>query len=309
MIRSFLRRLIKGKHNFLESQRYNFPVQEAGPGRDALVTVKAMRSDHPSAIILHGVMPRSGTVFASELLGQHPDLFAYPLGTWEFPFLRLKGDIQIVYEKYVSNHPVDREQITENDFLMLFSSSLISHLYRAVPDNRRMLLKIPLAEYLPYFYTAFPYENLIVLMRDGRDVVSSTIKTWPNYSFVDVCKWWNNSARLIIHCNRRFTGQSNYCFARYEDVVKDPMAFILAVCNRFGLEKNRYPFEKINDLPLYGSSVERAGKKVSWAPVEKPKGFNPIGRWSDWSAGQKRIFKKIAGQTLLDLDYCQDLNW
>jgi len=254
-------------------------------------------------------MPRSGTVFASELLSQHPDLFTYPLGTWEFPFLRLKGDVQGLYEKYLHGFPVDPEQVSGDDFLALFSASMIARLYASVPDGRRMLLKIPNVEYLPYFYTAFPCENLILLIRDGRDVVSSTLKTWPTFSFVDVCNWWNKSARLMIQCNERFSGRPNYYFARYEAVVKNPAEFVQGVCQQFGLDPGRYAFEKVNDLPLYGSSTAGAGKNVNWGPTGKPKGFNPIGRWSTWSNGQKRTFKKIAGQTLLDLGYCDDLNW
>jgi hypothetical protein len=172
-----------------------------------------------------------------------------------------------------------------------------------------MLLKAPVSEYLPYFYTAFPFENLLVLMRDGRDVVTSTIKTWPQSSFLDVCRRWNYSARLILQCNQKFSGRSNYYYARYEDASKSSEEFVRAVCRQFGLDENRYPFDKIEALPLYGSSTERAGKEVSWSPMEKPKEFQSIGRWESWSASQKRAFKKIAGQTLIDLGYCADLNW
>jgi protein-tyrosine sulfotransferase len=309
MIKSFLRRVIKGRHSFLEPERYVFPLDGLDTGDEVLNTVRAMHRGRQPSIILHGVMPRSGTVFVSELLGRHPDLFAYPREIKEFPFLRLTGNVQALYDEYANSYPVDRKQISGNDFLALFGESVMAHLYTAVPDGCRVLLKIPNVEYLPYFFTVFPLDNLIVLMRDGRDVVNSALKTWPNYSIVDVCKWWNNSARLMLQCHKRFSGMPNYYFARYEDVVRDPAEFVRGICRQFELDDTRYPFDKIDSLPLFGSSVDHLGRNVSWKPMKKPENFNPVGRWSNWPVNWKRTFKKIAGQTLLDLGYCADLDW
>ena len=33
------------------------------------------------------------------------------------------------------------------------------------------------------FYDVFPHEQLLVLVRDGRDLLQSTLKTWPQLRF------------------------------------------------------------------------------------------------------------------------------
>ena len=309
MLKRFLRRLVTGPQAFLDPSRYVFPVEEPAATAEALQTVRTLRGSRPPAIILHGVMERSGTVFTGELLGLHADLCNYPREIYEFPFLRMSGDIFALHKEFISGYEHNRDKISQYDFLALSGLSMLAHLYAAAPAGHRMLLKVPNSERLPYFYAAFPFENLIVLMRDGRDVVTSTIRTWANLGFSDVCRRWNYSARLVLQCNQKFLGRPSYYYARYEDVSRSSEQFVRAVCRQFGLDEDRYPFDKINELPLLGSSTERPSKEVSWEPIQKPKEFQPIGRWKSWSEGQKRAFKKIAGQTLIDLGYCADLNW
>jgi protein-tyrosine sulfotransferase len=308
-LKTSLSRILGGREAFLDPKRYVFPVEEPAVGAEALQTARRMRGSRLPAIILHGVMQRSGTVFTGELLGLHPDLYSYPREVYEFPFLQMTGEILALHKDFVSAYENNRDKILQHDFLALTAAPLLAHLYAAAPIRQRMLLKVPNSEYLPYFYAAFPFENLLILMRDGRDVVTSTMRTWPNLNFIDVCRRWNYSARLILQCNKKFSDRPSYFYARYEDVSRSSDKFVRAVCRRFGLDEDRYPFEKINQLPVRGSSVYRPGDEVSWEAVERPKQFQTIGRWKSWSEGQKKTFKKICGQTLIDLGYCEDLNW
>ena len=78
---------------------------------------------------------------------------------------------------------------------------------------------------------------------------------------------------------------------------------------RFGLEVNRFPFEEIDTVAVHGSSSLKVEGKVVWDHVDRPKDFRPIGHWQNWSSGKKRTFKRIAGQALIDLGYCADLDW
>ena len=55
---------------------------------------KTLRGDHPPALIIHGVLPRSGTVYVGELLRAHPNLHPYPNQIWEMPLLRATPEIQ-----------------------------------------------------------------------------------------------------------------------------------------------------------------------------------------------------------------------
>jgi hypothetical protein len=47
----------------------------------------------------------------------------------------------------------------------------------------------------------FPEEHLLVLTRDGRDVVHSTVKTWPQILFPFACRRYRRSAEMDL-CHR-----------------------------------------------------------------------------------------------------------
>jgi hypothetical protein len=113
---------------------------------------------------------------------------------------------------------------------------------------------------------------------------------------------------MVLACHERYAGREGYWLTRYEDVVCDPVASAREACRRFGLDEDRYPFHEIDSILVHGSStMKQEGKLMGLVP--KPKDFNPIGRWRAWPAGKKRTFKRIAGQALIDLGYCDDLAW
>lgn len=270
-------------------------------------------------IVIHGIMPRSGTVYVGELLRRHPDLHAYPNNVWEAPFLqqtdhvlRMQRDFFLTYEQNVG-------KIGQHDFLPLFGAAFIAYLYSFVPEGKRMLLKVPGVHHLDRFFAAFPHEHLLLLVRDGRDVVHSTRKTWPQITFGMACRRWKRSARMVLACHQRYksdhskpsTGSSGRCYwlARFEDAVRDPAAFVRQACQRFGLDDDAYPFGDIDRLPVRGSTTLSQQRPVDWAPVDKPRDFDPIGHWQDWSWWRKWRFKRIAGQELIALGYCEDLDW
>lgn len=274
----------------------------------AFQTARVIRGEHrPPSIIVHGIMKRSGTVFTGELLGLHPDIHQHPNLIWETPFLALTGDVKRMQKDFFLLYQQNIGKIGENDFLPLFGASFIAYLYTMVPEDKRMLLKVPGVEYLDYFYDVFPHENILLLTRDGRDLVASTIKTWPQLRFADVCRRWANSAKMILRFKEAYKDQPGYWLARYEDAVHQPETFVREACEHFNLDPKRYPFEKMNNLPVIGSSTTRKQGGDTW--MKKTSGFNPIGRWQQWSVWRKMTFKRIAGQSLIDLGYCENLDW
>lgn len=140
--------------------------------------IQSRGKDKPPALIIHGVRHRSGTVFAGEILRLHPDLYAYPNEIWEIPFLKCSNDLLLFQDNFFEIYRPNKNKIGENDFQSIFGSAFISYLYSFAPEGKRLLLKTPWVENLNLFFTYFPNENLICLLRDGRDVVHSTIKTW-----------------------------------------------------------------------------------------------------------------------------------
>jgi protein-tyrosine sulfotransferase len=288
------------------------PAFDAGAVSDgALRAAETIRgSEHQPAIIIHGIMPRSGTVYVGELLRLHPDLYAYPNHVWEMPLLQLADDVRALQAKFLWAYRHNAGKLGDGDFLPLVGSAFLAYLSTFTPERKRMLLKVPGVHRLDDFYTMFPREHLLVLVRDGRDVVHSTLKTWPQLRFSFVCRRWRRSAEMVLACHQRYSQRGDgYWLARFEDAVRDPAAFVREACRRFGLDEGSYSFEEIRTIPVRGSSSNHEKGKVVWNPVDKPQGFKPVGRWQAWPTRKKRTFKRIAGQALMKLGYCEDLNW
>jgi protein-tyrosine sulfotransferase len=198
----------------------------------------------------------------------------------------------------------------EDDFLPLFGASLIAYLHSFVSEGKRVLVKIPDVQYLSYFYTVFPNEDILLLLRDGRDVVSSTMRTWPDKSFSNVCRQWDLSTKAMLEFrDKNKEIPSGFWMTRYEDVVRDPANFARIACEKFQLNQENFPFEKIKNISVRGSSSIKSEGKVTWNASEKPKGFNPVGRWQNWSKRRKKTFKDIAGETLIAAGYTDNQNW
>lgn len=262
--------------------------------------------ERPPAIMIHGVMKRSGTVYLGELLSLHPDVCGHPNQLWETPFLSLAGSIKSLQNEFFFEYEQNRGRMGGEDFLPILGASFVSYLYSFVPQGQKLLVKSPGVQYLNHFYSMFPHEHLLVLIRDGRDVVASTVKTWPQIRFSDACRRWDRSVKMILACHERYAGREGYWLARYEDAVRDPDSFVEEACRRFGLDPARYPFEKVKTLPVIGSSTTRK-QGESW--MKNKTGFKPIGRWQKWSTVRKWIFKAIAGESLKKLGYCPDHHW
>ncbi len=280
--------------------------------REAMEVARVIRGERPAALIIHGVMPRSGTVYTGELLRLHPDLHAYPNELWEVPFLELTGDILRTQEHFFRAYKQNIGRMGDKDFLPLFGASFMAYLYSFVPPGKRMLLKIPDVQYLNHFYAVFPHETPLLLLRDGRDLVASTINSWPGKRFDEVCQLWADSARMTLAFQRQYPREEyEYLTMKYEDVVSAPEAFVTAACEIYGLDRSIYPYDRIKGLPVRGSSTikKSRGDDVSWNPMDKPDDFRSVGHWKEWSPRQKKIFKRVAGQALIDMEYCSDLDW
>jgi protein-tyrosine sulfotransferase len=263
------------------------------------------------AIFIQGIMPRSGTVYVGELLRLHPSIYAYPNQIWEFPALTLTNDLNNLQKKFLVSYRFNQDKFEDNDFVTLFGAALMAYLHQSVPPHQRLLIKMPSVQYLNYFPAMFPYENLLILLRDGRDLVHSTLRTWRQLNFVQVCLRWNRSARIILTTIKQLEacGGTSYCLAKYEDALQKPEVFISEVCRRFDLDESHYPYERIQAIRVIGSSKLEKKGKVRWRHLDRPKDFKPLEYWKDWSLLRKVIFKAIAGKSLIELGYSRDINW
>ncbi len=91
---------------------------------------------------------------------------------------------------------------------------------------------------------------------------------------------------------------------RFEDLVERPEATVRSVCEHCSLDPDRFPYDRIDALPVRGSSaLAGSGGDVHWARVDKPEDFAPVERWHSWSPHLHRRFAELAGEQHRALGY------
>lgn len=254
-------------------------------------------------IFIHGIEQRSGTVYLGELLRLHPHVRAFPRDIWEIPFMQSIHHLVHFETDFINQYPQNENILKQTFFLQLFANAFLDFLKAGIENNKRILLKQPSVKNLSYFPVLFPRQNLIVLVRDGRDVVASKINTWPNIDFETACHTWNSGAEEILSCERVFREKDFYTRVHFESLVRDTRSTIESLLDRIKLPRNIYPFENLPKLPVRGSSETAKEGHPHWNPVVASTKFSPIARWANWTDRRKRCFAKIAGESMKLLGY------
>ena len=260
-------------------------------------------------IMLFGVMPRAGTVHVGELLSLHPGICPHPNRLWEVPFLENTSHLEAFQEGFFHGYEQNTERMGSDDFLALFGAAFVAYLHSFAPPDERLLVKETSMTALAQFPVVFPAEQLLLLLRDGRDLVASSVRTWPDMRFDDLCRRWASGAETMLDFVDQYP-RPDYWLVKFEDILDAPDAFIRDACRRFGLAVESYPFEAQKEAKVIGSSTMSAEGEVDWSQhLTAPEGFRPTGHWENWTAGQRRTFKRLAGPVLRRAGYAGDDAW
>jgi hypothetical protein len=151
-------------------------------------------------IFILGLMQRTGTVFLSDLLALHPDC-ALPAPLWE-DFLLAQADELIRYADVLiagwgTNLSLPPDQIP--DPLPALGSGLVSML-SGMAGGKRLITKTPSVRNLEFFFRLFPTAHLVILVRDGRAVVESAVRSW-GLSYGLTMRRWAGAARKVLECD------------------------------------------------------------------------------------------------------------
>jgi protein-tyrosine sulfotransferase len=285
-------------------QAIDDPAERTRLGR---IAAAVRGADAAPAVFLHGVQPRSGTNYVSTLLDQHPDVVADPMGVHELPLLMMLDDVGALQRRFIMRCEANRAAFDRYDFVALIGNGLVAAAERSCVPGQRLVFRSPHCHMLSLFPVFFPNDLLIVLMRDGRDVIASTQATWRSgpfgKTFKDLCLEWTYSAQAALDAVDQ-VGRQRCRLIRYEDVVQDPQAHFDELCRFMQVDPALVERDRLAALPVKGSSeASVVGNQVSWQPIAKPERFNPIGRWRNWSARQQRTFWSIAGETMARAGY------
>lgn len=261
------------------------------------------RGGGPRPILLFGVMPRSGTNYIRDLIAAHPQVCADPGRIYEFPLLHAASSAAGFMDDFHALFPANAEVTDRWDALSLLSGSWLRELQKEA-EERQILLKCPHVQYLSLAPHVFPDARIILCIRDGRDVVDSTLKSFSRRAlsrktFSQLAREWALASEAVLAFDEggKFA-RPEVAVVRYEDVVRAPEVETRKLLSHAGLEVGDYNFDGIEDLPVRGSSRSTATAEQRWQPEAKRSDFNPISRWELWSARRIKKFDRLAGHAL-----------
>jgi len=167
----------------------------------------------------------------------------------------------------------------------------------------RLLLRSPATEGITTATTLFPDARVLVLVRDGPATVESGRRSfgWP---YEEAMLAWRQSVRRILSFLASVDGPR--CrLIRFEDLIADPAREIARVLAFLGLDSVLYPFSRVDEIPVFGSSSfgRTDGEQVNWQPVPKDPSFDPLARAQSWPPYRLARFAWLAGAEQRRLGY------
>ena len=259
-------------------------------------------------ILILGLTPRTGTNYLWDLICLHPACAPGREPIREDLFLE-HADLLFDFVRSVRGRwnpawgEVSKETVAE------LSASIGSGLlgFLTEDEDRRLVTKNPSVTNIDKVFTLFPTAHVIVLVRDGRAVVESCVRTFA-WDFDLAARRW---AAAVDTALRFMDGRSSddpaVKLVRYEDLVADPRRHMTDILGFLGLDLADYDLSAAARLPVRGSSVFLGGKaKVHWEPVERTADFDPLRRWAAWASEQHRRFAWLAGRQQVALGYGLD---
>ncbi len=140
-------------------------------------------------IFILAPLPRSGTNYLWDLLRLHKDCAAGRSPIWEDYLLKNASFLlQFVDAAQRSWDPSwGPTEHLRADVKQALGESLIDFL--TVDSTRRLVTKSPTLDNLEHFYDFFPDAHLVLLVRDGRDVVDSGITTF-GWDLAEAAQVW-----------------------------------------------------------------------------------------------------------------------
>jgi hypothetical protein len=188
----------------------------------------------------------------------------------------------------------------------LMPSTLINTLYRDYCRQfgaSRWGDKSPIyTVHLDLLSKIFPSAQFIHIIRDGRDVALSMLKTYRGrrFFYMDIyfaAQSWKRRISLARSAGERL-GQDRYFELHYEDLVTYPVEVVTQICGYLGE----------NFVPAMVNPQREAGKhyhsKGIHAATGKPLSSISVGRWRrEMSLADQRLFLAVASDLLRDLQY------
>ncbi len=249
------------------------------------------------AIFIIGIEHRSGTNFLSDLLALHDDCCRPATIGEDFLLHHAEHLRRYAAGLHESWNPEWRASASQADIGAALGRGLLDVLrQQAHRPAARLVTKTPRADRLALYPWIFPDHPLLIIIRDGRSLVESAVRSF-GWTYRKAIERWARGARRILEFDRDERDRDCwYLVVRYEDLVTDLDGELRRILAFLKLSPARYDFDEARALPVRGSSaLKSAGQTLHWTPVAKSHDFNPLDRASGWTARQHRQFARKAG--------------
>ncbi len=256
-------------------------------------------------VFVLGMLQRTGTNYLADLFELHDDVRALkPI--FEDHLVRWSPHL-LAYVDDVTRGWTDDWEVPDHEPAALLRSlgdGVAAWVAGHHPDHT-VVTKMPSVEQAEHFERIFPETHVVVLVRDGRNVVESGVNSF-GWTYERAIRRWSAAAEIVVRMRDSFD-PAYFHLVRYEDIASEPDREMLRLCKAIGLDESGYPLDAAASLPLRGSSTlrsEGSSDEIHWTPVEKPEGFDPMARWASWDDHVRRRFAQLAGphQTALGYD-------
>ncbi|MGI9435924.1 MAG: sulfotransferase family protein [Geminicoccaceae bacterium] len=254
----------------------------------------------PQLVFVLALTGRSGTNHLLNLISHHPNIEAASKPFWEDFLLHeahhLKAFADNAYDHWSDVAGDHALPTIKADLKAALGETLCRFLTRGV-ETPFVVAKTPSIQNIGMIDQFFPEEKLIVILRDGRDVMASGMRSF-GWSLDESAGDWADAAdQLLAFCEA--VPRDRRLIVRFEDLVADPARTLETVFRHIGVDPNAFNWNETVLRQVIGSSSLRPQSgDLDWKPIDKTKDFDPIGRWQGWTEDEKRRFDSRAGRQL-----------
>ncbi len=235
-------------------------------------------------IFIHGILRRSGTNLLNKMILLDPDCHQPSSSVREDWFL---PNSPLIYEyadhlfKIWSNPKWGGEPFSRSVFFETMGNGLVEYLKYPSrhQDQKRLVSKTPCVTNLINADDLFPQVKHVIIVRDPLDVAASAYNTWKVPVARTLREWSQACKEIDRYCQHTRT---DHTLLRYEDLLNEPMIVFQDLIDHLGLTMNEDIWEKIKEMPLYGSSDGGA----NWTVTPKTDTFRSTNKWKELPSDQ-----------------------
>ena len=284
----------------------NAPAKAAQAIKPLVVPMSDTRAGQ-GLILLLGITQRSGTNYCHKVLTCHPDCSGTQFELWE-DFLIHESHRLLSYVSAASQHwnaKWHAESLLHTSLLEALGAGLTTFLRQGC-HSRYLIAKTPSLRGIEHIPLLLPGSRLLIVVRDGRDVVTSGMRSF-GWDFQRAVDFWTNGAREIMRFRDNHPG-FGFLLVRYEDLVTRLPEVVGQLCHYLDVAPSLFDVEAALRLPVLGSCDDiDANGRVHWRRVERTDDFQPVGRWrSNFTEAEHAEFWDRAHGEMAALGYQRD---